>query len=184
MTNRLHWIGGACALMACGAWMGSVTSTGNAQVLGGEVADADPVIGPVGTPVPNTIKREPVLVYDLSGTTLVGEYHTNVVVYNDGFTVFSRRDVTVFPEPDVVEDVATGFATQNQVKTLVAQLTELGAAHEIDADFAFFDVPLATVTFFPKAAPRARANTYSFSSIGTSGVEDAIDNFVDLALGM
>ena len=56
------------------------------------------VIGP-GSGVCDSISRNPVLIYDVTGGTLIGLVHRNLVVYDDGTATISKRDETVFPAP-------------------------------------------------------------------------------------
>lgn len=184
MHRSFALVVGAGALLLGGAWLGAATSTTSAQLDSPSATSANLTDGTIVPFDPNPIKREPVLVYDFTGGTLVGTFHRNVVVYNNGFVTFARKDNIVFPDQQEVEDVEIGTATREQVRELIVRLTELGAFASRDNATQILDVPLATVTFFPRAGTRATANTFSFPSAGVSDVEVVIDDFVDIVLGM
>ena len=187
MKRAMTMAVGGVAFLFAGAWLGSAMPSTEAGDL-----KPEPVPGPIEpapAPVPafdlNPIKREPVLIYDLTGGTLVGTFHTNIVVYNDGLTSFARKDWIVFPgPPQEIEDADVGFATDAQVAQLIEELQAAGASTRIDDQNVILDVPVATVTFFPRPAPRARNNTFSFFSAGGSEIEQIIDDFADIVLGM
>ena len=138
------------------------------------------VIGP-GSGVCDSISRNPVLIYDVTGGTLIGLVHRNLVVYDDGTATISKRDETVFPAPGTIdEDVAIVSVGQPAVRSLVSELFDEGAGTLCDQSNFFLDVPLTTVTFL-RGRGDQRAHTFSYLGGGGdyAGVQGAISDFIN-----
>ncbi len=120
--------------------------------------------------------REPVLIYDVSGSTFAGPFHKRVSVYNDGLATFST--VTLFPAENRAEFTSV---SEQAVKALIDGLASAGASSLPDHPGFATDSPLSTVTFFRKPAPRSIANTFSwwFPDGNYSTIAQIINDFID-----
>ncbi len=128
----------------------------------------------------NLQMREPILVFDVSGSSLLGPLHSRLSVYNDGLATVSRwSDNVVFGGED--GDAAINYVGSEAVDSLRKQLSAAGAFSLTDQLLIVADLPLSTVTFFRKPGTRSVANTYSYW-VGTGeygAVNTVIANFID-----
>lgn len=140
-------------------------------------------------PVPtNPIRREPVLVYDVSGTTLLGFDHYRLSVYNDGLITVSKKiPLTLVPvDPSLFEvNAHAKVISESEVEQLRVDLINAGAATLSDDTTTVFDIPLTTVTFFETPGPRAKSNTFSYWLAGGpfAAVESVVDAFIEFHFG-
>lgn len=122
---------------------------------------AQSILDPGPIAAPGKIKREPTLIYDVSGSTLTGPVHTNLVVYNDGFVTYSN--FSSFGSTNVA--VTTKFVPETVVKALTFDLQAAGAHTLSDSGGIVFDLPTTTVTFM-RPGTNAKARTFSFNLAG------------------
>ena len=125
----------------------------------------------------NLWANEPVLVYNVQGSTLVELVHTNMVVYNSGSVMLtSTSSAPTEGAPQTCFSVDPMVAQQ-----LLYDLAAAGAFTACDGIAAVSDVPLTTVTVF-SGTTDARAHTFSFFdnlSDPTHGdVQDIIQEFI------
>lgn len=122
---------------------------------------------------PNKIEVEPVVIYDVSGSTFAGPFHQHLTVYNSGLATFARA--TNFSEPEV----AVAQVSPADIAQLESDLDALGARSLCDIPTLVSDVPLTTVTVFAGATD-ARAHTFSFFlSIKQQGaVKQLLESFI------
>ena len=125
---------------------------------------------------PDAIGRELLLVYDLSGSSLVGQFHTSLVVYDDGLCVISKRNQTTFPIPGQDVDVDSADVGADTVAHLLSQLASLGAFKACDQQMQVVDVPLKTVTV-ARGSTDARAHTFSYW-FDLSGIDATVQSFI------
>jgi hypothetical protein len=125
--------------------------------------------------------HEPVLLYEVSGSTIAGPVSLVLTVYSDGEATLVSQDA-----PNVAEELCTATLTAAQVRELQRDLRQAGALRLRDLrSQAIPDVPLTTVTFFQNAGNSGRsvANTFSYlvPEDRYSDVEDVIREFIDEA---
>jgi len=103
----------------------------------------------------NTWKAEPVLIYDVSGGTLLGMVHRHLSVYSNGRTSLAEfgpgmtsRNASKMINPEVVDRLRSQLAANNGL-TLSDQETQAQ------------DLPMTTVTTF-KGATNAASHTFSY----------------------
>lgn len=122
---------------------------------------------PAALPCVNEIPHEPVVLFEITGSTLAGPLDVHLVVYSDGFArvaygtydgVGSEARLTVVP-PAEVQDLAQ-------------DLLLLGAGVNCDRFDFTSDVPQSTLTIL-RGATDARAHTYSW--LGDDGANGAIE---------
>ena len=127
------------------------------------------------------IKQEPVLLYDITGSTLTGSVHLQLTVYNNGVAAASRLNHVVFPSPGVDADVDVVYIAPQEVNMLRRDLAAAGAFTNVDQSIFVSDVPTTTVTVF-RGATDAKAHTYSYmlASGSTADVQAVIQDFLKL----
>ncbi len=126
-------------------------------------------------PPPNIFLHEPVLVYDVSGSTLAQTVQCTLTVYNNGHASIAEKIEGVGQEVDV--SVAPVAANRLRFDLALAGAFTLGDNPDLATD-----VPLRTVTYFPRPGPRALANTFSY--LQPTGpwfaVDAVIERFIDV----
>jgi hypothetical protein len=125
---------------------------------------------------PNAYQREPVLVYDKTGSTLIGPIHEQLTVYSDGLATYSRLDYFE-PTGRVFVRTLTPAALDQLVHTLAA----VGAHVQCDDPTIITDVPLVTVTVLQGDGADAAAHSFSYydASAGAPGlVESIVQDFI------
>lgn len=124
----------------------------------------------------NQVVHEPVLVYEVNGSTLGGEVYTSLTIYTDG-------DVTLVDDGiNEDADVCRATLTQAQVREAVRRLVNAGALRLRDDATQVPDVPLTTVTvLLPGGGGHSLTNTYSYfvPNDRQAAIEDAIQAFID-----
>lgn len=111
-------------------------------------------------PVPgccNTFLHEPMLVYDVAGSTLSGPTYLHLAVYDDGHALISATTDTGDPGR-----AATAVLARTEVQALRTALAAQGAWTQCDDTAQVSDVPLRTVTVL-EGTTRAVARTFSYS---------------------
>ena len=141
---------------------------------------------PASQPDANPLRHEPVLILDVTGSTLLGIVHRHLTIYNDGFATLSAFEPGSFRAPPTQAYAGTAFATESTVAQMKQALGRVGVFALEDQRGFVFDVPLTTVTIF-RGATNAVAHTYSYwLPTGDYGAADAIvqdfvaDHFPDL----
>lgn len=120
-------------------------------------------------------RHEPVLLHDVTGGTLLGPYHTQLAVYNDGFVSF--HSVTGLGTP--VVEARTAYVGPEAVQALQKALQAAGAFGLCDQPLQVSDVPLQTLTVF-RGDGDAYAHSFSYW-LGTgphAAANAAVQDFV------
>jgi hypothetical protein len=123
--------------------------------------------------------HEPVLLYEVSGSTIAGPVYLLLTVYNDGEATLVRQDAPALPE-----ELCTATLRPQEVRELQRDLRQAGALRLRDRRTEPVpDVPLTTVTFFVAQgnSGRSTANTFSYyvPEDRYSDVEDLIRALID-----
>lgn len=117
---------------------------------------------------------EPVLIYDVSGSTLTGPCHKNLSVYNNG-----RVSLAEFAAVGAARNESTMINT-GEVKSLVGQLSRYRRLQ--DDQTIVMDIPMTTVTLFDGTTD-ARAHSFSYwlPTGDYEEVQQTIDLFIHRA---
>ena len=128
-------------LMACiaGPLLYSMAPTASSQITI-QPGPGGPHIHPQPQCI-NSIVREPVVMFDVSGSTLLGPQALHMTMYNDGFITISKK--TTFPNAIAVEQANV---PQVYVEGLVRRLEFAGALQLCDQQQTVTDVPLTSLT--------------------------------------
>ena len=118
----------------------------------------------------NLLRNEPVLVFDVTGSTLAGPVHENLIVYSSGFVAFSRAES--FSQAMAVR---TGHVSPDEVARLLRDLADSGAGVGCDQAIVVTDVPMKSLTTLA-AGTNARAHTINY--FGGEPFYEAIDEIV------
>ncbi len=102
------------------------------------------------------IKLEPVLNFDVSGSTLTGPLHHRLTVYNNGLITASQCSGF-----SGANSAGTGFTTPALAEKLRKELIDAGGLTLPDQNLSVADIPLTTVTVF-KGNTNAKAHTFSY----------------------
>ena len=140
------------------------------------VTPSGPAIGITPQPV-NTWNREPTVVWDSSGSTLLGSIHLRVSIYSDGLVTASKFFPTLPGpiQPVCVEKAKTKTIPVAQVRMFHQTLLAAGANTLNDNPLVVTDVPLQTMTFFRHPGPNARSHTFNYwATNGAWGNVDAL----------
>jgi hypothetical protein len=133
---------------------------------------AAPVVAP--PPCPNTIEHEPLVLYDISGSTLAGSFDMALTVYNDGTARLSS--IGQLGKPSKVELAFPGPAANTQ---LLLDLSALGAGTLCDNFVAVADAPTATLTVFRNATdPRNHTFSWKLSLGAYAQVEQRLTAYI------
>jgi len=131
----------------------------------------------------NDLMVEPVLNYDVTGSTLLGPVHSRLTVYNNGLLTRSSTSGAVASSfagsGSSGGTASTGFASPAAIAQLQKDLVDAGAFRLCDQPFVVSDVPLTTVTAF-RGATDAKTHTFNYwLGIGDyAGVEQVIAAFI------
>lgn len=115
---------------------------------------AQPHAAPLA-PCANPIAHEALVVWEVSGGTLLGPVDGLLVVYSDGIARYSS---SLGPGPGFAQTAYVGAAAQTLHQTLVAA----GALRQCDIELITSDVPLSTLTVL-RNAPSGLANQFSWT---------------------
>jgi hypothetical protein len=140
-------------------------------------------------PIPYPV--HPILIYDVSGSSLIGEFHVHLTVYSDGvvrFSEWSRSEL--FPPPEGGEEtrVSGAFVGEQAARELGRALLRAGA-HRIEGGISFCqDGGTTRVTVFrlrpaelkpvlgdPPARFRSRSDALSHTFVYDCHRDDRID---------
>jgi hypothetical protein len=111
---------------------------------------------PVPTACPNSIRHEPLVLYDVAGSTIAGPIDTSLVVYNDGTARVSSAGQFGGPSSSEV-----AFVGSNAAHQLLVDLSSLGAGQLCDDITLAVDLPTSTLTVF-RDATDSRNHTFSW----------------------
>lgn len=118
---------------------------------------------------------EPVLLYRVSGSTLLGAVHLQLIVMSDGLVSLSSIDAWTNPAGSTV----LASLNSEEALALADELIDAGAMQMCDDPAIVYDAPLATLTMFAAGVP---ANTFSYfpvaQSRGFSTIEYVIQGFL------
>lgn len=121
----------------------------------------------------NTIPQEPVVIWDSTGSTLTGLFHTRLSVYNSGLATASFKSDTI------LNGVSSGADFKSvapmRVQQLVEDLKAAGAATQCDQTIIVSDVPLQTLTL---ASGNTDARAHTFSFYGSPEIQALIQEFL------
>lgn len=124
-------------------------------------------------PCVNTIRHEPVLVYEVSGFGFGGLIDRMLTVYADGSLKLSSAELSGPGK------AALAAASPAEVKTLTQTLSLAGSFTACDDQSTGFDVPLKTLTVF-RGGTDALTHTVSwwFQNPPYDGLEQPLDAFI------
>lgn len=125
-----------------------------------------------GNVEPAALESEPVLVFDVSGSTLLGPVHRHLAVYNSGNVSYATRGPR-----EAVPFVGSTLLDAKRVEALVSGLSAAGAWQGVDQDHAVTDCPLTTVTVLT-AATDGRAHSFSYW-VATQRTHEAVQDLID-----
>lgn len=133
-----------------------------------------------GAPAPcaNAQLQEPLVVHDISGSTLIGPIHRHLAVYNNGLVSLSESGSNTTGVTGGKADFT--YIPADDAKKLYADLVSFGALTECDETLQANDVPLTTVSVF-RGETNARVHTYSHmvaNSPTAQLVETRISQFI------
>ncbi|MCE9592585.1 MAG: hypothetical protein K8S98_00190 [Planctomycetes bacterium] len=120
-------------------------------------------------------KHEPVLTYDVAGSTLIGPLYLHLAVYNDGHAIVSRTSTD--PDPGAAQ---TSSLSAAEVQQLRADLIAAGADSLCDDTLQANDAPLSTITYF-RGTTNGTTHTFSYwAGFGGSyaAVEQVVTNLI------
>ena len=144
---------------------------------------------------PNTMDVEPIVMLNVSGSTLLGPVQYNLIVYSNGQTMFIRSegfptggggdsgldgsDPQQLLSPVPVALVQNLMLSEIEVDQLVADLRRAGAQTLCDQEVQVTDVPLQTLTIL-EARADAVAHTFSYwGGVGDyADVAQTVDSFI------
>ena len=98
------------------------------------------------------------LVYDVTGSTLVGPVHCALQVYYNCLASLAASD---FRDPD--GSVRVADVDPKAVRALYLDLLRAGASNLRDNPQPVADLPLTTVTFFQTPGSRSPSNAFSYT---------------------
>ena len=125
------------------------------------------------TPCPNVLPHEPIVVYEVAGFGLAGQFDLELLVYGDGS---ARLSSTVAGGDGKAQN---GFVGQDGATALLAQLTQAQAFFLCDQDLAVSDVPLQTLTVLrPKTDGRGHTFSWWIAEDGIVPVQQTLDAFI------
>ena len=145
---------------------------------------------------PNTMHIEPIVIYNVSGATLLGPEQFQMTIYSNGLASFTRFAGGGLQQGDLQQTgpegagpgeppSTIGIATTvnlsiNEANQLASDLRRAGAQTLCDQEVYVTDVPLQTLTIL-EARSDAIAHTFSYwTGAGQySDVAVVMDNFVE-----
>jgi hypothetical protein len=130
-----------------GASAGSAPQTGQA---------GSPVLTPAPSGCDDFWRHEPLVVYDVSGSSFAGPLSIHLAAYNDGSVVFTRFYLF---EPERQAEAV--FLAPEVTRQLFADLRAASAFELCDQPSFATDTPLSTLTVF-RGTTEARAHTISW----------------------
>jgi hypothetical protein len=121
----------------------------------------------------NPWKCEPLLVFDVSGGTLLGEVHQSLTLYNNG-----RVSLAEFGRGRTARNVSR-LITVTEAEKFRSMLVAAGALSLTDQANQVMDVPLTTVSIFTGETD-GTSHTFSYWIPGSkyAGLQQAVDAFI------
>jgi hypothetical protein len=126
-----------------------------ASMVPGLARDAQVADVAIPAPCENTIQREPVLVYELVGSTLIAQIDRTLYVYADGSLKLAEA------QADSLGFCLRSQTTPRDVQLLQQALVQAGGMRLCDDPRRVMDVPLNTLTLL-RGDQDARAHTFSY----------------------
>lgn len=127
----------------------------------------------------NTIVNEPVVVFQVNGSTQTGTVHRQLSVYNNGFVTIAKLDHQVFPVNQEIKDVQTANVGSEAAFQLLLRLVQAGAAELPDQPLVASDIPLNTLTVLQgKELALSRTFSWWVGIGGYAGVQQVVNDFV------
>ena len=118
-------------------------------------------------------KQEPLLVYDVTGSTFIGPFHLSLTVFNNGHVSYSTA--STLNEGEAFERMVP----VKDVELLGRSLASLGVNGLTDSVGSGADIPITTVTFMrPKTDTKAHTFSYLAGGPGHNAVGAAINTFI------
>ena len=118
---------------------------------------------------------EPLVVYDITGSTLAGPLDSNLVVYDSGVVKLSSASA----QPGAGRALLS-YVTQQEARDFARELALAGGLSICDQNAAGSDVPLKTLTLFRSGKTDTRVHTFSwwFSLNEYAPIQQRIDQFI------
>ena len=170
MKTRSVLASGALLVLAgsvCTMLVGSTSAQAKLRVAAQTFTQAHGL----GSGCVKAFQREPVLVYDKTGSTLIGAVHEQLTVYSDGLATYSK-----LTPMNGDGEVSVRTLSPRNLAALVDALTAVGAQVMCDDPIQMSDVPLVTVSVLQGEGADAAAHTFSYydASSGSQGLVEAI----------
>ena len=102
---------------------------------------------------------EPVVMFDVTGTTFAGTVHEHMTVYNNGFVTISKRNDNPFGNLQI--DVQTADVGAAAASQLLGNLISAGVTTLPDQAVGAADLPLSTLTVL-QGKQQALSRTFSY----------------------
>ena len=137
------------------------------------VAWQSPELGAAPDPCTNLMAHEPMLVFDITGSTIAGPVDRTLTVYNDGWTKLSEASTT---GPGKCSSVKL---PQDVAAALHTGLVQAGGFTLCDDARTVADLPLRTLTILGNAQT-TRSHTFSYW-VGDqvyTGVDALLEQFI------
>jgi hypothetical protein len=119
------------------------------------LAAAPQIIAPA--PCLNPLVHEPLVVYDVNGSTLVGAVYRNLEVYNDGYAQIHQVGTGGF----YTTKAEVAFIGASAAASFASSLAAAGAGTLCDDSNIVLDVPMQTLTTL-RDATDTRGHTFSW----------------------
>lgn len=125
--------------------------------------------------VKNPIQREPIVMFDVSGSTFLGPVLEHLTIYNDGLASYSNAS------PTGSTSVGSAMISSQEINKLIQALEEANAGTLQDQEGTVSDVPLTTVTLF-SGGTNAQAHTYSYwlGWDNYAAADDVLSEFIEV----
>jgi hypothetical protein len=124
-------------------------------VLRGTGAPAS-AAAPAAVLCPNGLPHEPIVIYDVNGSTIAGPFDLQLVVYGDSFARLSTTNTPSGEGKSQITTVPRATATN-----LLVSLAASGALNLCDDTSFALDLPLSTLTIM-RPVTDVKAHTYSW----------------------
>ena len=131
-------------------------------------------------PDPNTVLREPVLHYDVTGVAWSTFVHRSLAVYSDGLVVCVEGNPTATPATSNRARARVKIVGPEETAQLLRELEQAGAFDLPDQWPAVMDTPTKTVTVYQGLGQDRLAHTYNYfiPMDDYAPVEDLLEGFL------
>lgn len=132
--------------------------------------------GPL-TPCPNVIAHEPIVVYEVSGSTLLGPTDLSLIVYSDGALRLSSSSAN-----EGAGKIASAAIDAEDAAQLAADLVATSVGKGCDQNATVTDMPLKTLTLL-RGDAHAKAHSHSWWTANGSEAraEFVLESFIAAA---